>query len=79
MACKSRGKGFFRRMTDLTQIEERLAHLMRSVDDLSEVVARQDREIARLRAQVATLSAREIDRDADAGSLPLADQRPPHW
>ncbi len=66
-------------MTDVTQIEERLAHLIRSVEDLSEVVLRQDRDIARLTALVQSLVAREIDRDSDSGALPLADQRPPHW
>ncbi|NCO87282.1 MAG: SlyX family protein [Rhodobacterales bacterium] len=66
-------------MTDVTKIEERLAHLIRSVDDLSEVVVRQDRDIARLAALVQTLVARELDRDSEAGALPLADQRPPHW
>ena len=33
---------------DLTKIEEKLAQLMRAVDDLSDIVARQDREIERL-------------------------------
>lgn len=66
-------------MPDLTAIEERLAHLTRSVDDLSEVVAMQAREIARLQARIAMLMEREAEREADAGTVPLADQRPPHW
>ena len=67
-------------MTDLTSIEERLAHLTRAVDDLSDVVARQEREIALLTRRVALLMEREAARDYDAGgSIPLADQKPPHW
>ena len=40
-------------MTDqLEALEERLAHLIRTVDDLSDVIARQDTEIDRLKAQI---------------------------
>ena len=46
----------------MIEFEERLAHLIRAVDDLSEVVARQDRENDELRAQVASLARREADR-----------------
>ena len=67
-------------MTDLTAFEERIAHLTRTVDDLSDVVARQEREIALLTRRVMLLIEREVDRDAgDAGSAPAANQRPPHW
>ena len=67
-------------MTDLTALEERIAHLTRTVDDLSDVVARQEREIALLTRRVMQLIEREVDRDAgDAGSAPAANQRPPHW
>lgn len=65
-------------MTD--PIEERLAHLMRNVDDLSEVVARQDREIAVLTRRVAMLMAREAQREADGtGGIVLGDETPPHY
>ena len=64
---------------DLTPIEERLAHLLRAVEDLSDVVARQEREIARLSARVGLLMEREAEREADNGTVPLADQRPPHY
>lgn len=59
-------------------LETHLAHLTRTVDDLSEVVARQDREIARLTARVEMLMQREADREA-AGDAPAANQKPPHW
>lgn len=67
-------------MTEQTQIEERIAHLTRTVEDLSDVVARQEREIALLTRRVMLLIEREVDREAgDAGSVPAANQRPPHW
>ncbi|MBQ2260697.1 MAG: SlyX family protein [Loktanella sp.] len=67
-------------MNTLEQLEEKIAHLTRSVDDLSDVVARQDKELALLTRRVAMLMEREATRELDAGgSVPLADQRPPHW
>ena len=63
---------------DLTPIEERLAHLLRAVDDLSDTVARQEREIAVLTRRVAMLMEREADREAQAlTEVPI--DRPPHW
>jgi len=59
--------------------EEQIAHLTRAVDDLSEVVARQQGEIARLARRVGLLLEREAEREADNGSTTIADQRPPHW
>lgn len=68
-------------MTDrLTAAEEQIAHLSRIVDELSEVAARQETEIARLHRRVGQLIEREADQQADTGTqIPLADQRPPHW
>jgi SlyX protein len=67
-------------MTDAMTLEERIAHLERVSDDLSEVVARQDGEIARLTRRVEMLMSREAEREVDAGgTVPLADQKPPHW
>jgi SlyX protein len=67
-------------MGDLSELEERIAHLQRVTDDLSEVVARQDAEIARLTRRVEMLMMREAEREVDAGgTVPLADQKPPHW
>jgi SlyX protein len=67
-------------MSDVTRLEEQIAHLTRVTDDLSEVVARQEREIARLNRLVGLLAEREAEREAsDGGALPLADQKPPHW
>ena len=64
----------------LEKAEEEIAHLRRAVDDLSEVIAGQAREIDRLTRRVALLMERAAEAEADAsGSIPLADQKPPHW
>lgn len=61
-------------------LETALAHLTRVVEDLSEVTARQAQEIASLTRRLGLLMEREAEREMDAGgSVPLADQRPPHW
>ena len=62
------------------KVEETVAHLLRTVDELSDVVARQDAEIARLTARVEMLMNREAEREAaEGGTVPLADRPPPHW
>ena len=68
-------------MTDrIIALEELLAHLGKTVDELSDVVARQDREIEALSRRVGLLMEREAQRELDiGGSVPLADQKPPHW
>lgn len=60
-------------------LEERLSHLIRANDDLSEVVARQGREIDVLTRRVAMLMQREAEREAADGEAPAANVRPPHW
>lgn len=68
-------------MTDrLTAAEERIAHLTRAVDEMSDIVARQSREIALLTRRVAVLSEREAAREADGGAgVVMGDERPPHY
>lgn len=68
-------------MTDRFEaVETELAHLRRAVEDMSAVIARQDREIDRLTRQVAALVAREAERQAQAeGAVVIGDERPPHW
>jgi SlyX protein len=66
-------------MTITTSLEERIAHLARAVDDLSDVVARQAADIDRLTRRVTMLMEREAERETDGGSLALGDERPPHW
>ncbi len=67
-------------MADLTDLEEQIAHLTRTVEELSDVVARQEAELAVAGRRLALLMEREASREFDAGgSVPLADQKPPHW
>ena len=64
----------------LQNLEEQNAHLQRVVDDLSDVVAKQETTIAVLSRRVEMLMGREAEREFESGgSVPLADQRPPHW
>ncbi|MGY9047313.1 hypothetical protein P775_15530 [Puniceibacterium antarcticum] len=63
-----------------TQLEERIAHLIRAVEDLSDTVARQDTEIDRLTRRVEMLMRREAGREAEAtGGVVLGDEKPPHY
>ncbi len=63
-----------------TDLEEQIAHLTRTVDELSDIVARQETELALAQRRIAMLMEREATRDFDTGgSVPLADQKPPHW
>jgi len=67
-------------MDRIERAEELIAHLARVVDDLSDVLTRQEAQIARLERRVGLLVEREAEREAEGGAaMPLADQRPPHW
>jgi len=59
-------------------LEERVAHLLRAVDDLSDIVAAQGTEVARLTRLVGMLASREAERESTGGEV-ATDQRPPHW
>ncbi|MCE8545103.1 SlyX family protein [Ruegeria pomeroyi] len=64
----------------MTHLEERIAHLIHTVDELSDVVARQQDEIDRLTRRVAMLWQREADRAQEgSGGVILGDERPPHY
>ncbi|SCX99850.1 SlyX family protein [Paracoccus tibetensis] len=64
----------------LTALEETLAHQARMIDDLSEIVARQGAELDRLARRLGMLMEAEAQRQLDTGgTIPLADQRPPHY
>ncbi|WP_107496386.1 SlyX family protein [Thalassobius sp. I31.1] len=68
-------------MTDrILQLEEQIAHLTRTVEELSDIVARQETELAVLNRRSSMLMEREAQREMEVGgTVPLADQRPPHW
>lgn len=59
-------------------IEERIAHLTRAVEDLSDVVARQSKDLDRLLRLTQLLAEREAEREA-TGQAPEANVKPPHW
>jgi len=64
----------------VTRLEEQVAHLTRATEDLSDVVARQEKELDTAVRRLAMLMQREAEREvAEGGSAPLADQKPPHW
>jgi SlyX protein len=66
--------------TSIDRIEEQIAHLVRAVEDLSDLLRAEVARLDRLERQVALLLGREAEREADAGSaVLLSDQRPPHW
>ncbi len=65
---------------DRQELEEQVAHLLRMVDDLSDEVARQGKALDRAERRIAMLMERLAEAEvAEGGSVPLADQRPPHW
>lgn len=66
-------------MNPLEIVEERMAHLIRTVDDLSDIVAAQQKEIGRLSRLVGLLVDREAEREAMPGEAPAANVPPPHW
>jgi SlyX protein len=65
-------------MDRIESLEERIAHLIRTVEDLSDVVARQAVEIDRLNRLTRLLAEREAEREA-GGDAPAANVKPPHW
>lgn len=66
-------------MERLDAVEERLAHLIRAVEDLSDVVAGQAKEIERLTRRVQMLMEREAEREAMGLGSAEANVPPPHW
>jgi SlyX protein len=64
----------------INQLEEQIAHLTRAVDDMSEIVTRQEDEIVTLNRRVHMLMQREGERDTSGGgAVVMGDERPPHY
>ena len=64
----------------MEKLEEQIAHLTRTVEDLSEIIARQESEITTLNRRVHMLMQREGERDlAGGGGVVMGDERPPHY
>lgn len=64
----------------MQHLEEQIAHLTKTVDEMSAVMARQQTEIDRLTRRVQMLIEREAGREQDAGGgVVIGDERPPHY
>ncbi|WP_439104856.1 SlyX family protein [Celeribacter marinus] len=64
----------------ITSLEEQISYLTRTVDELSDVIARQENDIDKIHRRLGMLMEAEVSRQSDGeGSIALADQRPPHW
>ncbi|GAA6177621.1 SlyX family protein [Sulfitobacter pacificus] len=64
----------------MEKLEEQIAHLTRAVDDLSDIVTRQEGEITHLNRRVHMLMQREGEREASSGgAVVMGDERPPHY
>lgn len=61
------------------EIEERIAYLERTVDDLSDVVAAQARQIERMDRLLEALRERAMAEGEADGGVILGDERPPHY
>ncbi|MEX0316982.1 MULTISPECIES: SlyX family protein [unclassified Ruegeria] len=64
----------------MQHLEEQIAHLTKTVDELSAETARQQDEIDRLTRKVEMLMQREAAREQEGtGGVVLGDERPPHY
>ena len=61
----------------LTENEAKISFLIKDVEDLSQIVAKQGFELEKLIKKVSFLTQKEIERDAISGVV-LGD-KPPHW
>ncbi len=64
----------------MQRLEENIAHLQRMIDELSDVVARQEATIAMLNRRVQLLMEAEAEREAmNTGNVLTGDKPPPHY
>ena len=64
----------------MQHLEEKIAHLTRSIDEMSDILTRQQDDIDRLNRRVQMLMEREAGREADGGGgVVFGDERPPHY
>ncbi len=61
----------------LTENEAKISYLVKDIEDLSDIVAEQSRELEKLNKQVSFLIKKETERD-DISGVVLGD-KPPHW
>ena len=64
----------------MQHLEEQIAYLTRTVDELNEIVTSQQSDIDLLKRRVQMLMEREAQREAEGtGGVVLGDERPPHY
>ncbi|MGB0497234.1 MAG: SlyX family protein [Rubricella sp.] len=64
----------------INDLEEALAHLLRTVDDLSDVATDQAKRIERLERRIALLLERAAEEDAEKGAHVFGgSDKPPHY
>ena len=63
---------------NIEKIEAVISELIRNNEDLSDVVAAQDKEISKMRDRLQWLLEREFERQ-NIESVVMADKPPPHW
>ncbi len=64
----------------MNKLEEKVAHLERITDELSAVIARQDKEISLLTRRVQVLMEAEANRQKSEGEHIFGgEERPPHY
>ncbi len=61
----------------MTENEAKISFLIKDIEDLSDIVAEQGRELEKLNKQVSFLIKKETERD-DISGVVLGD-KPPHW
>lgn len=62
----------------ITELEIQLSHQTKVIEDLSDEVARQNKQIAKLTRRVELLIENAAEAESGGGVI-LADQKPPHW
>jgi len=60
-------------------IEEKLAHLEHAISELSDVVARQQKELERALERHQRLTDKLAALESDSGASATADEKPPHY
>ena len=64
----------------MQHLEEQIAYLTRTVDELNEIVTSQQSDIDLLKRRVQMLMGREAQREAEGnGGAIFGDERPPHY
>ena len=61
----------------LTENESKISYLVKDIEDLSDILAKQSRELEMLNKKVSFLIEKENERD-DLSGITLGD-KPPHW